>query len=189
MVSWARICQEFSRGARGLRSKAIAVVLALNLALALVLSAATPAKKPKPTGAKKSATKASAANASKSKGKTASKNTPGKAAAGKKSNTSKKTASKQTASRFRRSSQREPDPERYKEIQQSLVDKGYYSGPVNGSWGPDSVAALKRFQRDQNIGDDGKLGSLSLMALGLGPRRGASAAEKPETPAAAGPLP
>jgi hypothetical protein len=40
------------------------------------------------------------------------------------------------------------------------------------------VAALKRFQRDQNIGDDGKLGSLSLMALGLGPKRGSA-----ETPA------
>jgi hypothetical protein len=174
-----------------LRSQAIAVVLALNLALAL--SAATPAKKTKPVGTKKTATKASAANASKAKGKTASRNTTGKkAAAGKKSTATKKTSAQPTTSRFRRSSQREPAPERYQEIQQSLAAKGYYSGPVNGAWGPDSVAALKRFQRDQNIGDDGKLGSLSLMALGLGPKRGASAAEKPETPltpAAAGPLP
>lgn len=176
-----------------MRSQAIAVVLALNLALALALSAATPAKKTKPVGTKKTATKASAANASKAKGKTASRNTTGKkAAAGKKSTATKKTSAQPTTSRFRRSSQREPAPERYQEIQQSLAAKGYYSGPVNGAWGPDSVAALKRFQRDQNIGDDGKLGSLSLMALGLGPKRGASAAEKPETPltpAAAGPLP
>ena len=188
MVPWARICQEFFRGARDLRSKAILVVLALNLALALVLSAATPAKKTKPTGAKKTATKASTANASKAKGKTAGTSTAGKkAASGKKSTAGKKTSAKQTSSRYRRSSQREPAPERYKEIQQSLADKGYFGGPVNGAWGPDSVAALKRFQRDQNIGDDGKLGSLSLMALGLGPKRGAGAAEKPEPGAA--PLP
>jgi murein L,D-transpeptidase YcbB/YkuD len=174
-----------------LRSQAIAVVLALNLALALALSAATPAKKTKPVGTKKTATKASAANASKAKGIAAGRNTAGKkAAVGKKSTATKKTSA--TTSRFRRSSQREPAPERYQEIQQSLAAKGYYSGPVNGAWGPDSVAALKRFQRDQNIGDDGKLGSLSLMALGLGPKRGAGATEKPEaptTPAAAGPLP
>jgi len=58
-----------------------------------------------------------------------------------------------------------------------LADRGYFAGPVNGNWNSDSVEALKRFQRDQNIGDDGKLGSLSLIALGLGPKRGA---EKPE---------
>ena len=173
-----------------MRSKAIIVVLALNLALAVVLSAATPAKKTQPVGTKKTALKASTSNASKSKGKTAGKSTAGKKAAnGKKSTAAKKTSAKQTASRYRRSSQREPAPERYKEIQQSLVDKGYFSGPANGAWGPDSVAALKRFQRDQNIGDDGKLGSLSLMALGLGPKRGASAADKPQTSTSAGPLP
>ncbi len=63
------------------------------------------------------------------------------------------------------------------EIQQSLATKGYFAGPVNGTWGADSVEALKRFQRDQNIGDDGKLGSLSLIALGLGPKRETSGAE------------
>ena len=142
-------------------------MIALSAAFALL--AATPSKKPKPTGAKKTAKKATAANASKAKGTTASKKA-GKKASG-------KAASKQTATR--RSTQREPTPERYQEIQQSLADKGYYSGPVNGAWGPDSVQALKRFQRDQNIGDDGKLGSLSLMALGLGPKRGASGTEPP----------
>jgi peptidoglycan hydrolase-like protein with peptidoglycan-binding domain len=74
----------------------------------------------------------------------------------------------------RRASQQQPTPERYKEIQQSLADKGYFSGPVDGNWGPESVDALKRFQREQNLTDDGKIGSLSLIALGLGPKRGAS---------------
>ena len=169
------------------------VVLALGAALALVTAA--PAQKPKPTGSKKTAKKASTSNAAKSKGSTPAKKTTGKKATGTKKSTSgkasgKQASSKQTAARYRRSTQREPAPERYQEIQQSLANKGYFAGPVNGSWGPDSVAALKRFQRDQNIGDDGKLGSLSLMALGLGPKRAASgAAEKPESPEAGPPPP
>lgn len=57
------------------------------------------------------------------------------------------------------------------EIQQALAEKGYFGGTVDGNWGADSVDALKRFQREQNLTDDGKLGSLSLIALGLGPKR------------------
>lgn len=136
---------------------------------ALAVMAATPAKKSTPTGAKKTAKKASTTKTTKAKGSTAAKSTAGKKAAA-----SKKSSSAKQTSRYRRSTQREPEPDRYKEIQQSLADKGYYSGPVNGAWGPDSVEALKRFQRDQNIDDDGKLGALSLMALGLGPKRGGS---------------
>jgi murein L,D-transpeptidase YcbB/YkuD len=33
------------------------------------------------------------------------------------------------------------------------------------------VDALKRFQSEQNLTPDGKIGSLSLIALGLGPKR------------------
>ena len=153
-------------------------MLALSAALAVL--AATPAKKTKPAGAKKTAKKASTAKTSASKGTTAAKNT-----AGKKATAAKKSSSAKQSSRYRRSTQRAPEPDRYKEIQQSLADRGYYSGTVNGAWGPDSVDALKRFQRDQNIDDDGKLGALSLIALGLGPRRGVSAAEKPENPSTA----
>jgi len=175
-----------------LRSKAIVIVLALSTALAVW--AATPAPKGK-AAAKKTAAKKTAKSA-KSTAKS-SKAAPKKAASGKQSATSKQTSSskqassKQTsgkrasaktaASSYRRSTQREPDPERYKEIQQSLADKGYFAGPVNGTWNSDSVEALKRFQRDQNIGDDGKLGSLSLIALGLGPKRGSEKSENSET--------
>lgn len=151
--------------------RSIAIVVAFALGTAFAVWAATPAKKATPAGAKKSATK-STAKSSKAK------SSKGKAT---KSASGKKTAAKQTASRYRRSTQREPAPERYKEIQQSLAEKGYFAGPVNGTWGPDSVDALKRFQRDQNIGDDGKLGSLSLIALGLGPKRGTGSAENSGT--------
>jgi murein L,D-transpeptidase YcbB/YkuD len=76
-----------------------------------------------------------------------------------------------TATRTRRNYQSTPSPERYKEIQQALASKGYFKGDANGAWGPDSVDALRRFQHDQNLEPDGKLGSLSIIAMGLGPKR------------------
>jgi len=91
----------------------------------------------------------------------------------------------------RRSYQQAPTPERYKDIQQALVSKGYFHGEPSGEWGPDSADALKRFQAEQNLTPDGKLTSLSLIALGLGPKRlsaqahaqpPAADATKPEVP-------
>ena len=57
------------------------------------------------------------------------------------------------------------------EIQQALASKGYLQGETNGVWGTSSIEALKRFQQDQNLEPTGKITSLSLIALGLGPRR------------------
>ena len=86
--------------------------------------------------------------------------------------------------------QQQPATDRYKEIQQALADKGYFQGPADGNWGPDSADALKRFQREQNLDADGKLSALSLMALGLGPRRGSASAEAVKPPdATGGPIP
>lgn len=65
-----------------------------------------------------------------------------------------------------------PTPERYMEVQQALADKGYYTGPIDGTWDAECVEALKRFQQEQNMAVDGKLGALSLIGLGLGPKRG-----------------
>jgi murein L,D-transpeptidase YcbB/YkuD len=73
--------------------------------------------------------------------------------------------------------QQQPTVDRYREIQQALADKGYFSGTPDGNWGPESTEALKRFQREQNLEADGKIGALSLMALGLGPRRGTASAQ------------
>ena len=80
-------------------------------------------------------------------------------------------AQKGRKTKQRRSYQQSPTPERYKEIQQALASKGYFRGEPNGAWGLDSQEALKRFQSDQNLTPDGKIGSLSLIALGLGPKR------------------
>ena len=64
--------------------------------------------------------------------------------------------------------QQQPSADRYKEIQQALADKGYFQGAVDGAWSAGSVDALKRFQKDQNLDADGKIGALSLMAPGAG---------------------
>jgi Putative peptidoglycan binding domain len=81
-----------------------------------------------------------------------------------------------------------PDPERYQQIQQALADRGYFKGEVNGQWGDDSVDALKRFQADQKLDNDGKINSLTLIGLGLGPKHegGTEASStSPSTPATA----
>ncbi len=106
-----------------------------------------------------------------------SKRVPVKQAVAAKSRTPAKSKGKSAAKSkakppVRRWVQSQPTPERYKEIQQALADKGYFRGAVDGAWGADSVDALKRFQTEQNLDPDGKLGSLALIALGLGPRRG-----------------
>ena len=90
--------------------------------------------------------------------------------------TTRKTASRTKKGSTRTASahsprQLTPTPERYKEIQQALVSKGYLTPEqVNGQWDDGSSAALKRFQTDQNIEASGKINSLSLIALGLGPK-------------------
>lgn len=81
-----------------------------------------------------------------------------------------------TAVRRRPVTQQQPDPQRIREIQEALAAKGY---PVEatGVWGPDSIEALRKFQEAQNINNmsgRGKLDSLTLIALGLGPQRGTS---------------
>lgn len=96
--------------------------------------------------------------------------------------TSKTTKGKKTTVR-RASAPRQlaPTKDRYQQIQQALAGKGYYTGEPNGVWGPDSMDALKHFQADQNLTPDGKLTSLSLIALGLGPKR--LSAQSPPQPA------
>ena len=79
-----------------------------------------------------------------------------------------------------------PDPERYQQIQQALAERGYFKGEANGTWGDDSTDALRKFQADQKLPDDGKISALSLTALGLGPRHDGSTAStvpvQPPTP-------
>jgi peptidoglycan hydrolase-like protein with peptidoglycan-binding domain len=73
-----------------------------------------------------------------------------------------------------RNRQLAPTADRYKEIQQALVAKGYLQpGQATGTWDQTSADAMKRFQAEQNIDASGKVNSLSLIALGLGPKHDA----------------
>jgi len=90
-----------------------------------------------------------------------------------------------TASTWR-TRQTAPTPDRYREIQSALATKGYLkSDDASGKWDQASVDAMKKFQADQNIEATGKLNSLSLIALGLGPRHDTGASVvAPGSPAA-----
>jgi len=70
--------------------------------------------------------------------------------------------------------QKSPSRERYKQIQLALKQRGYNPGPIDGEWGSKTSAALKRFEKDHDLRADGKLDALTLITLGLGPRRQAS---------------
>ena len=84
-----------------------------------------------------------------------------------------------------RNRQLQPTTDRYKQIQEALAAKGYLPAEeATGAWGANSVDALKRFQADQKIDGSGKINSLSLIALGLGPKRENVAAAKPAAPSA-----
>jgi Putative peptidoglycan binding domain len=162
--------------------KALLSVLAI-FALAWAASGATPAK---PRKRHHRSTSSTARTPAKNGAKASAARTPSSRYT--KTKTTKAAAYRKgkTSRRPSRSYQQAPSPERYKEIQQALASKGYLQGEPTGEWGPDSVDALKRFQTDQNLMPDGKISSLSLIALGLGPKRltakSDSAPPQPGTP-------
>jgi peptidoglycan hydrolase-like protein with peptidoglycan-binding domain len=147
-----------------LAKKAILLGVALFASVCLTNAATTATTKKK--AAQKRPHTVSAPAKTPAKTTTAKTTTKSRTAAGKTMKGKKATVRKASAPR-----QLAPTKDRYQQIQQALASKGYYSGEPNGAWGPDSVEALKRFQADQNLTPDGKLGSLSLIALGLGPKR------------------
>ena len=78
-----------------------------------------------------------------------------------------------------------PGPDRLREVQQALLDRGYLASAPNGQWDANSVNALKRFEADQKVKVDGKIDSKMLIALGLGPKYDSSI-NLPATGATAG---
>ena len=125
--------------------------------LAWSADGATPTKKKAP--AKKGATSAS-------KGKKKSSTASSSSRNGKKKGPAKKSATTW------RNRQLAPSADRYREIQTALASKGYLKPEeATGSWNTTSTEALKKFQSEQNLDANGKINSLSLIALGLGPKR------------------
>lgn len=57
-----------------------------------------------------------------------------------------------------------------RDIQQALEARGAHAMRVDGQWGPDVEAAIRNFQKAENlISQNGELDPLTLMALGLNP--------------------
>jgi hypothetical protein len=161
--------------------KTTAVVAAGLTCLAGLPAATTPPKKPvppqtaahkpaphktAPTGSHKTAPTGSARRTSH---KPASRATQ-KASAHGAQKASARAAQKVPARSAWHPGQTAPTPDRYKEIQEALAKKGYLHGEADGVWNQDSADALRRFQQDQNLQASGKLDSLSIIALGLGPK-------------------
>jgi hypothetical protein len=141
-------------------------------AVVMILSAAwgqtaPPAKKKSPAAGKTTVARKSAV-AAKKPPTVLQRNVAKKRAATTAAN-HKKTAAKPAVTW--RNRQLQPTPERYKEIQQALLAKGYLRPEqANGMWDQNSADALKQFQTAQNITASGKINALSLIALGLGPK-------------------
>jgi hypothetical protein len=153
---------------------------------------ATAKKKPANVAAAKRAKAAPPATAARNKTSTAAQSTAGRASTRRVVVTRKKVNGKWVRStRIVKapapSYQLHPETERYQQIQQALAAKGFFKGEPNGQWGDDSVDALKRFQASSNLPDDGKISSLSLINLGLGPKHEGSVTPVPAAPAPPGP--
>lgn len=54
-----------------------------------------------------------------------------------------------------------------KAIQETLKDRGLYSGSIDGIYGADTQAAVKKFQKQQGLTADGIAGPLTLKRLGV----------------------
>ncbi|WP_232474662.1 peptidoglycan-binding domain-containing protein [Neoroseomonas rubea] len=68
-------------------------------------------------------------------------------------------------------------------IQQKLQQAGVYPGQADGIWGPDSQAALERFQQTRNLQVTGQLNQATAATLGVAP--GELLAARPAQPPAA----
>jgi peptidoglycan hydrolase-like protein with peptidoglycan-binding domain len=59
------------------------------------------------------------------------------------------------------------NPIQVREIQQALDKEGFKAVHVDGKWGPQTMAALKDFQKSKNINSTGDVDSMTITALGL----------------------
>ena len=142
--------------------------------LALAWSAGAATAVPQKAPATTTAAKKKSSSKKKSTG-TASAHKPGTTT--KSASTSgKKPAAKRVSWRNRQTA---PTPDRYREIQGALAAKGFLKPEdATGTWNQTSSDALKKFQSEQNLESSGKINSLSLIALGLGPHHDPAPAPK-----------
>lgn len=60
-------------------------------------------------------------------------------------------------------------PAAIRAVQQRLRETGCYNGALDGAWGPDSQAALERFQQSRGLRVTGQLNQATAATLGLRP--------------------
>lgn len=160
----------------------LALGLALGLAAAGVSQTSRTAAKPgaktkqtagsAPQGAGKAPSVKGAASSASKAAKPSAKAAPKSSAKAPAKSLAKRTARRRTP--LRPAIQQQPTPERYREIQQALIDRGFLEGEPTGKWDEATVAAMKRFQAEQQLQPTGKIDALSLIRLGLGPKRQAA---------------
>ncbi len=76
-------------------------------------------------------------------------------------------------------------PQAVQVVQQALQGQGAYTGRVDGVWGPDSEAALQRFQQAHGLQVTGQLNEATIATLSIAPDQIlASPAAPPATAAA-----
>jgi hypothetical protein len=163
---------------------AVMIALAWNANGTLAAQEKTPPKKTatkkKGVPAKKSGVKSSTKKSSPTAKKgtsTASARKPGTTTRNA-SSRGKKTPAQRVTWRNR---QMTPSPDRYREIQGALASKGFLNPEdATGTWNQSSSDALKKFQAEENLESSGKINSLSLIALGLGPKRETAPAAPPK---------
>jgi peptidoglycan hydrolase-like protein with peptidoglycan-binding domain len=83
--------------------------------------------------------------------------------------------------------QSDPYTDLNKQVQETLRERGFYSGPVNGDVGPNTQAAIAQFQLSWPLPVSGMLDADTLAALGIQPAADASAGASAEAPQQAAP--
>jgi peptidoglycan hydrolase-like protein with peptidoglycan-binding domain len=79
-------------------------------------------------------------------------------------------------------------PAALRAVQERLHANGTFTGQVDGNWGPDSQAALERFQQSSGLQVTGQLNQATVTVLGINPAVLVSTASAAQPPPA-GPVP
>lgn len=71
--------------------------------------------------------------------------------------------------RVRENRNTSPDVSRsmVRQVQQQLKNRGFYTGPIDGSNGSQTRMAIQKFQRSENIVETGELNDATLKSLGV----------------------
>src|SRR5258708_35425667 len=73
-----------------------------------------------------------------------------------------------------------------RDAQQRLSALGFYAGAIDGFWGPDTQAAVERFQRSRGLQVSGDLNPVTTSALQAAPLPSAAVRDTQQRPSAFG---